>query len=91
MVKRADGAGHIRFSNRLVSFAELSGDPFDGITDEEFVEWLERVNERLAAEGHDHVAPDARIRGDSMREMCNAAFTPEEAAAAVMDSRWMKR
>ena len=47
MVKRSDGEGHIRFKDRLASFAELSGDPFDETTDEAFAEWMDLVNEGL--------------------------------------------
>ncbi len=88
MVKRSDGEGHIRFKDRLASFAELSGDPFDETTDEAFAEWMSLVNEGLAAVGRPRVSAEAEFNSDSMREMFDAAFTPEEAAAAVIDSRW---
>lgn len=87
MVKRADGKGHIRFQNRLVSFAELSGDPFDATTDEGFAEWMVLVNEKLAAAGLSEISAEAKVDGDSMREMFDAAFTPEEAASIVINSR----
>lgn len=91
MVKRADGKGHIRFANRLVAFEELSGDPCDETTDEGFAEWMDRVNERLAAAGLPQVSADAEFNSDSMREMFDAAFTPEETASVVSDSRWNSR
>ncbi len=87
MVKRSDGKSHIRFSNRLVSFAELSGDPFDETTDEAFAKWMDLVNERLAAASQPQVSSDAKVNSDTMREMFNAAFAPEEAAAVVIESR----
>ena len=90
-MKRVDGKGHIRFANRLVAFEELSGDPFDGTTDEEFAEWMTLVNERLTAVGLPQVSADAVFNSDSMREMFDAAFIPEEAASAVIDSGWNSR
>ncbi len=91
MVKRADGKGHIRFANRLVAFEELSGDPCDETTDEGFAEWMTLVNESLAAVSLSRVSADAVFNSDSMREMFDAAFTPEEAASAVIDSGWNSR
>ncbi len=84
MVKRADEKGHIRFANRLVAFEELSGDPCDETTDEGFAKWMDRVNEILAATGFPQVSADAEFNSDSMREMFDAAFTPEETASVVV-------
>ncbi len=87
MVKRSDGEGHIRFKDRLASFAELSGDPFDETTDEAFAEWMSLVNEGLAAVGLPRVSAEAECNSDSMREMFDAAFPAEEAVTVVIESR----
>ena len=83
-MKRVDGKGHIRFADRLVKFEELSGDPCDETTDEGFAKWMDRVNEILAATGFPQVSADAEFNSDSMREMFDAAFTPEETASVVV-------
>ncbi len=87
MVKRSDGEGHIRFKDRLASFAELSGDPFDETTDEAFAEWMNLVNEGLAAVGRPRVSAEAEFNSDSMREMFDAACPAEEAVTVVIESR----
>ncbi len=87
MVKRSDGEGHIRFKDRLASFAELSGDPFDETTDEAFAEWMDLVNERLAAASQPQVSSDAKFDSDTMREMFDAAFLADEAVTVVIESR----